>query len=236
MKLFLPLRCAATVALVHVASRLFDTISLAKPVTSRASSGEVYLVGRGFGALSEAERGSVASPRRGRRRYDAGGARATSDRRADARLPRRRAPPLRARAAERLHERRRARGGAARYSGEKVDAEAYERAWGLAAGEPREAAAALRRRSGRALRIWEINARRPPRRGLGRSSGPRGAVLVQSERRAVVCSVPCTRSSEEPHADWSLAKAAVRDAIAAPGPVVVVENCARPRINQIVAA
>ena len=224
LKLFLPLRCAATVALVHVASRLFDTISLAKPVTSRASSGEVYLVGRGFGALSEAERGGVV------RALDAAVADSTP---VDRELPQTVARTLDFLAgARRLFVREQLNActnvaalaaGLPGTTGEKVDAEAYERAWGLAPGS-----------LGKRRRPFVIGLAGPSGSGKSTLADNLAAALdgrvVHEERSWFKASAAPSYAfrdpvSEEPgHVDWSLAKAAVRDAIAAPGPVVVVEN------------
>jgi 23S rRNA U2552 (ribose-2'-O)-methylase RlmE/FtsJ len=224
VKLFLPLRCAATVALVHVASRLFDTISLAKPVTSRASSGEVYLVGRGFGALSEAERGSVV------RALDAAVA--------DTTPVERELPQTVSRTLDFLAGARRLfvceqlnactnvaalAAGLPGTSGEKVDAEAYERAWGLAPGS-----------LGKRRRPFVIGLAGPSGSGKSTLADRLAAALdgrvVHEERSWFKASAAPSYAfrdpvSEEPsHVDWSLAKAAVRDAIAAPGSVVVIEN------------
>ena len=60
LKLFLPLRSTSTAALVHAAGRLFATVALAKPVTSRATSGEVYLIALGLRPADDATRRAVA--------------------------------------------------------------------------------------------------------------------------------------------------------------------------------
>ena len=60
LKLFLPLRSTSTAALVHAAGRLFATVALAKPVTSRATSGEVYLIALGLRPVDDATRRAVA--------------------------------------------------------------------------------------------------------------------------------------------------------------------------------
>lgn len=56
LKLFLPLACAATCAVLATAHVLFSRLALVKPDASRPASGEVYLVALGFRAIDAALR------------------------------------------------------------------------------------------------------------------------------------------------------------------------------------
>lgn len=224
LKLFLPLRCCATVALIHVVARLFASLSLVKPVTSRASSGEVYLVGRSFATLSGEERtkivaaldGAVADP-------------APSDRALPETVGRTRRFLTSARrlfVREQLNACTNVCALASGLPGEekaRVDARAYERAWGLDAGS-----------LGRRRRPFVVGLAGPS--GAGKTTlasclaGGLGGRVVHEDRswfRASAAPSYAFRdpASEEPaHVDWGLARAALREAVAAPVPVVVVEN------------
>ena len=240
LKVFSPLRARATAAMVHAASRLFDAVHVCKPLPSRASSGEAYLVGVSFRPLADRARAAVvavldeaiaADPR-----PEGGGTPPTAGlERTLAFLDgaRRRLVASQADACETILRRA---AGLPVDAPPRADVARYERLWRLE-GAPKRRKAPTRKRplspSKEEKRPFVVGVVGPS--GVGKSSLAEalaeslGAVYVKEDPRFFLKSCPKSYEyrdpvSEEPgHVDWR-ATAAETDRLLATGDVAVLEH------------